>query len=382
MPTYEIGRFGRVFLAKQTGGFGVAPTFAATDAVRHVNVTLNKSLNRIESKERYLHPSLLSKWVRRTTANFNLSGIFYPSGSIGIVPDHDPVLECGFGVVTNITPLSTTIASGASTTGATLASGAGLTVGQAILINVTTGSPATGRVLRWLSSVAGAVVTWSPALPQSPAVGDTVKSTVNYSFATALPNALSIGHYLTAISKEGTGAVVDSLKLTFDANEEVMWEASGPMKDRLTAAQAQPGSFTTVGATPPSGLVGGMRIGAAAVDFMKLGITIENTMDLDNYQFGTSSAQGYFRRNQRKVSIDLTAMLTSDVTLLTAAENASDSVLMAQCGQTEGSIIGVYAPNVDFDIPDHPDGEETLELSFKGTCKGVTGNDELRLAVA
>lgn len=381
MPTYEIGRFGRVFLAKQTT-YGVAPTFAATDAVRHVNVTLNKSLNRTDSKERYSHPSLLSKWVRRTTATFNVGGIFYPSGAIGTLPDHDPVLECGFGAVTNITPLATTIASGPSTTGATLASGTGLTVGQAVLINVTTGSPATGRVLRWLASVAGAVVTWSPALPQAPAVGDSVKSCVNYGLATALPNALSIGHYLTALSKEGTGAVVDTLKINFDANEEVMWEASGPMKDRLTAAQSQPGAFTTVGSTPPSGLVGGMRIDSAAVDFLKLSVTIANTMELDNFQFGTSSAQGFYRKNQRKITIDLTAMLTSDVTLLTAAENATDKVLMAQCGQTEGSIIGIYAPNVDFDIPDHPDGEETLELNYKGTAKGVIGNDELRLACA
>lgn len=382
MPTYEIGRLGRVFTAKQST-FGTPPTFSATDAVRHVNVTLNKSLNRTPSKERYAHPSLLSKWTRRTTANFTLAGIFYPSGTLATAPDNDDILECAFGTKTNITPLSTTVASAPTTTGATLTSGTGLTVGQAVLINVTTGSPATGRTLVWLQSVAGAVVTWSPALPQAPAVGDSVKSCVNYSLATALPNALSIGHYLQSISKEGTGAVVDQLKITFDANEEVMWEASGPMKDRLTAAQTQPGSFTTAGTTPPSGLVGGMRIGSAAVDFLKLGITIENSMDLDNYQFGTSSAQGFFRRNQRKVSLDLTAMLTSDVTLLTAAENGTDSnVLRVQCGQTEGSIIGCYCPNVDFDIPEMPDGEETLELAYKGTAKGVSGNDELRLAVA
>jgi hypothetical protein len=256
-------------------------------------------------------------------------------------------------------------------------------VGQAVLINVTTGSPATGRVVRWLTSVAGAVVTWAPALPQAPAVSDTVKSCVNYSLATNLPNALSIAHYMQSLSKEGSGAVVDTLKIMFDANEEVRYEASGPMKTRLSTAQSQPGSFTTVGTTPPSGLVGSMRIGSSAVDFLKLGITIENNMDLDNYQFGTSSAQGYFRRNQRSVTLDLTAMLTDNTTLLTAAENATDNVLMVQCGQTEGSIVAAYCPVADFDIPDHPDGEETLELNFKGTAKGtITGNDELRLAVA
>ena len=382
MSTYQIGRLGRIYAAKQTT-YGTAPTFAATDGIRHINAQLNYSNNRVESQERHLHPSLLNKWVRRQTGTFLVGGIFYPAGTIATVPDHTDFLECGFGVLTNITPLSTTIASGPTTTGATLTSGAGLTVGQAILINVTTGSPATGRVLRWLLTVAGAVVTWDPPLPQAPAVSDTVKSCVNYSLATALPNALSIGHYLTSISKEGSGAVVDQLKLMFDAKDEVRWEASGPMKTRLTAAQAQPGAFTVVGTTPPSGLVGGLRIGSVAVEFLKADISIDNTMELDNFQFGTSSAVGFFRKNKRKIACTITAILSDSTTLMGIAEAASDSnALAVQCGQTEGNIIGVYGPNLDFDIPDMPDGEETLELSFTGTMKGVAGNDELRLAVA
>ena len=79
----------------------------------------------------------------------------------------------------------------------------------------------------------------------------------------------------------------------------------------------------------------------------------------------------------------MTAILSDSTTLMGIAEAASDSnALAVQCGQTEGNIIGLYGPNLDFDIPDMPDGEETLELSFTGTMKGVAGNDELRLAVA
>ncbi len=379
---YQIGRFGRVFAAKQTT-FGVAPTLAATDAIRHINAQLNASNNRIESAERNLHPSVLNKWVRRKTASWLVGGIFYPSGVLGTVPDHSDFLECGLGALANPAPLSTTIASGPTTTGATLAAGTGLAIGQGILINVTTGSPATGRVVRVLTSVAGAVVTWDPALPQAPATGDTVKSCVTYSPTTAIPNALTIAHYLTSISKEGTGAVIEQLKMTFDANDEVRWEASGPMKDRLTAAQTQPGAFTTVGTVPPSGLVGGLRIGAVAVEFLKLDITVANTMEMDNFQFGTSSAAGFFRKNKRKVMATITAILSDNTTLMSAAENATDNnVLLAQCGQTEGNIIAVYGPNLDFDVPDMPDGEETLELSFSGQCKGVAGNDELRIVCA
>jgi hypothetical protein len=382
MSVYQIGRLGKVYAAKETVAYGTAATFASSDAIRHINAQLNFSNNRVESQERFSDPSLRDKWTRRQTSNFLLGGLLYPSGTLNTLPDMAELFECGLGSVANTT-LSTTVSSGASATGATLASGAGLAVGQGILINVTTGSPATGRVVRILTSVAGAVVTWDPALPQAPSVGDTVKGVITYSVATALPNALTIGHYLTSISKQCNGAVVDQLKLMFDANDEVRWEASGPAKTRLTAAQSAPGAFTTVGTTPPSGLVGSLRLGAVAVEFLKAEIIVQNAMELDNFQFGTSSATNFFRKNKRKIACNVTAILSDSTTLMAAAENATDNnALLIQCGQTEGNIVAVYGPDLDFDVPDMPDGEETLEITFGGTMKAVSGNDEFRLVLA
>lgn len=382
MSTYQTGRLGKVYAAKEAVAYGTAAAFASTDAIRHTSAALNFSNNRVESQERFSHPSLLDKWTRRQTANFLLGGLLYPSGTINTLPDMTDIFECGLGSVRNVT-LSTTIASGPTTTGCTLTSGAGLAVGDAVLINVTTGSPATGRVVRILTSVAGAVVAWDPPLPQAPAVSDTVKGCITYSLATALPNALTIGHYLTSISKQTNGSVADQLKVTFDANNEVLWEASGPAKTRLTTAQAAPGSFTVVGTTPPSGLVGSLRLGSVAVEFLKLEMIVQNAMELDNFQFGTSSAVNFYRKNKRKIDCNITAMLSDNTTLMTAAETATDNnALLVQCGQTEGNIVGLYGPDLDFDVPDMPDGEETLELTFSGTMKGVTGNDEARLIIA
>lgn len=381
MPIYQIGRLGKIYAAKEST-YGTAATFASTDAIRHLSAALNFSKNRVPSQERFADPSLRSKWTRRDTANFLLGGILYPSGVLNTLPDMTDLFECGLGSLRNVT-LSTTISSGSTTTGATLASGAGLAVGDAVLINVTTGSPATGRVLRWLTSVAGAVVTWDPPLPQAAAVSDTVKGCITYSLATALPNALTIGHYLTSISKQVNGGVIEQCKLTFDANNEVLWEVTGPGKTRLATAQSAPGSFTVVGTTPPSGLVGSLRFGSVAAEFMKLEIVIGNSMRLADFVFGTSSATDFFRNNKRTVACNITAMLTDSTTLMSAAENATDNnAFCVQCGQTEGSIIGAYGPNLDIDVPDMPDGEETLELTFNGTAKGVTGNDEFRLAIA
>lgn len=381
MPnTYQIGRVGRVFAAKQPS-YGTAPTFAATDAIRHQMVKLNYSpKNRVNSSERLVHPSQITRFTRRTTANWAIGDIFYPSGTLNTPPDHSDFLECGMGALANTT-LATTLSGTPTTTTGTVASAAGLAVGQAVLINIAAGGSA-GNYVRFLTGVSGSDLTWAPALPAAPLATDTLKGCITYSLATALPAALQIGHYLTSVSKEGDGCVVDQLKIMLDANDEIRWEASGPMRDRLAAAQAQPGSFTVVGSTPPSGLTATMRLGAAAYEFLKCGVTITNAMELDNFAAGTSKAQAFFRKGKRTVEVTVNAMYSSDVTLMTAAEGTTDQVLLAQCGQTPGSIVALYSPAVEFEVPDDPDVEETMEHAFTGVAKGVTGNDEFRLAVA
>lgn len=381
MAVNQIGRFDQVYVKKEAS-FGTPPTFAGSDAVRVSACKLNYNPTNMKvAEDRYLHPSPIDELQGRITADWMLGGIFYPSGTIGTAPDHSEILECGMGAVAAPTPLSTTIASGPTTTGAVVASATGLAVGQAILINVTTGSPATGRVVRWLTVVAGTTLTWAPALPQAPAVGDTVKSTVTWSLATALPASLHIGRYKTSIAKAGQGALVNQLKLMLDANDVVRWEASGPMQTRITA-QTIPGTFVTAGTNPPTGIVGGMRIGSSARAFLKMAITINNAMELQNEDFGTSSAYGYDRIGQRLINVELDTMFTDDTTLITAAEGASDNVLLAQCGNVEGKIIGIYAPKVRFDVPDDPDGDGKLQLAFKGLAKGTNGNDDLYVCAA
>lgn len=382
MPnTYQLGRLGRTYAAKQSA-YGTAPVLAATDAIRHLSVKLNANpRNRVDAPDRWAHPSQIARRTRRTTADWSLGGIFFPSGTLNTLPDHTDFLECGMGAVDNTT-LSTTLSGSPTTTTGTVASATGLAAGKAIQINIASGASA-GTYVRWLTAAtSGTALVWAPALPAAPVSGDTVKGCITYSLATALPNALTIAHYLTSVSKEGSGCVINQLKFMLDANDEIRWEASGPMAERLTAAQSDPATSTFVGSAPPSGLTASMRVGSSAYEFLKMGVTIENSMELDNFAAGTTKAQSYFRKNRRKVKIDVNTMFSSDVTLMTAAEGTTDTVILAQCGQTSGSIVALYAPIVEFDVPDDPDGDETNEHSFSGTAKGSSGNDELYLALA
>lgn len=381
MPnTMQVGRVGRVYVAKQSA-YRTAPTFAATDAVRHLEAGLNiNPRNRQDAPDRNTHPSLITRRTRKTTAEWKLGGIFFPSGTLNTLPDHTDILECGMGAVSNII-LATTFSGTPTTTTGTIASAAGLAVGQAVLISIAAGAFA-GKYVRWLTTASTSAV-WTPALPAAPLAGDSLKGCITYRLSTDLPNALEVGHYLTSVSKEGDGCVINELRFDFDANDEVRWRASGPMADRLTAAQAEPGAFTVVGSAPPSGLTATMRVGSAAHEFLKASVVINNGMMLDNYASGITKAQAFFREQRRRIEIEINEMYSSDVTLMTAAEGTTDNAALVQAGQTEGSIIAVYCPTMEIDgTPDDPDADGTNEHTYKGVAKGTIGNDEFYLAVA
>ena len=383
MPnTYQIGRLGRLYVALEPSAYGTAAVLAATDAVRHLNLKLDQNpRNRVNSPERHAHPSQLYRFTRRKTAEWMVSGIFYPSGTLNTLPDHDPILQTVFGARTNVT-LSTTVsaAPAPTTTVFTVASAAGLAVGDAVLVNATSG----GRQVRFITAIAGAALTVDPALSAAPASGDSVKGCITYKLATALlaNGSLNLAHYLTSMSWEIKGGAPESFKITFESNDEIMWEASGPAKNRVRPAQTDPTTFTTVGTTPPSGLTGYLRIGAAAEEFLKASFELKNGIELDNIAFGTADSQAMYRAKKREVECEFDTMVSDDITILDLAENTTDTVGLVQCGLTEGSIVAAYSPKIELETPDDPNDDETMQHSYKGICKGTTGNDEFYLAVA
>jgi hypothetical protein len=179
------------------------------------------------------------------------------------------------------------------------------------------------------------------------------------------------------------GCAPNQLEITFDANDEPRFKLSGPARMLAAAAQAVPAAFTTVGAeNPPSGLTGSLTIGATVLEFLKASVSIDNGIDLQNVAFGTSSALAMYRKGMRKVEVSIDAMVSDQVTLMTAALAGTAQTVLLQCGTTEGHIWAIYLPAVDFDVPDTPDGNETNTWGFKGIakCVAVAGNDEITIA--
>lgn len=382
--TIPIGRKGQVYLVTEDD-YGVEQCLASANALRHIEIGFaSDPFNRVTSPEKKVSPGPVNRFDRKKSAELStLVSLLRPSGTLNTLPEIAPVLEAAFGNLTNVT-LDTTVAASpvATTTGATVASAGDLAIGDAVLIAVT------GRdespYVRILTGVSGAALVWAPALPSAPVTGDAVKGGITYKLTTDLAISLCIAHYLAGFRRELLGAGINEMAMTFDANEEPQVSASGPAKSQLTGTmQDQPAAFTTVGGNPPSGLVGELLIDDLAYLFKSLEVTIGNGLMIRNQEYGVNGGTELYRQGRREITISLEAFAETEATLYDLAESGTNVSLLKQTGRTEGNIVAVYAPIVEFKVPETDDPDEEVSWSFESTVleSADEANDELTLAI-
>lgn len=371
------GRLGKLYgMAEST--YGTAPSIGSANAIRHLEFTLtDQPYNRVDSRERSAASSLLKRFARREAAEWNLAEAYmYPSGTIGTAPELSPILKNGMGVEVLGTG-NTTLTAGATTTGGTLTSATGFAIGQFVLITV-----GTTKYVRKVTNLVTTTITWAPALPSAPATSAPIKSGVAYNLATDIPASVFFAKYLNdSFSEFCYGAVVNTMKLMFDANDEVRFAASGPcQKVRTSGGPAIPGGFTTVGGDPPSGLTGSLFIGGTQFEFIKAEIEIQNNARLvGGDSFGAVLPTGFARNQRRRVTINLEAELDDVANLLAKTEAGTFTDVLIQCGTTEGAVWAAYLPSVDFARPEIPDADEYLVTPYSGVAMGSAGNDEISI---
>jgi hypothetical protein len=380
--TIPIGRKGQLYVVKE-GTYGYEECIAASNAVRHIEIGFTANpFNRVTSPEKKVSPGPVNRFDRKKTAELGtLSALLRPSGTLNTLPELDPVLEAGFGDVENVT-LATTVSSSPTTTGATVADAGTLAAGDAVLIAVT--GHADSPFVRVLTDVTGAALTWAPALPVAPSVGDAIKGGITYKLTTDLAISLCMAHYLADFKRELLGAGINELAMTFDANEEPRVTASGPAKEQLTGTtQGQPSAFTAVGGNPPSGLIGELVIDGAAYLFKSLEVSIGNGLQIRNQEYGVNGGTEIYRQGRREITLSLEVFAETESTLYDLAEAGTNVSLLKQTGRTEGNIVAIYAPIVEFKVPETDDPEEEVSWSFEGLAlESADGaNDELTLAI-
>jgi hypothetical protein len=385
----HLGRLGQIYVVKE-GAYGTHPGHASADALRHINFGYGYD-STVNSPEKKQSPGRAVRFARRETANLAvLEALVRPSGTIAIAPEADEVFEAAFGAKTN-PALTTTMTAGATLGGGTLTSGAGLAFGDAILITCPDGI----KRMRFLTAIntGTGVATWLPTLPagQIPAAAAAVKSAITYKLTSALAISLAISHYLkktdlsAGFKRGGLGVGIDKLVLMFDANEEARFQASGPAKTQTTnTTPAPPAAFTTVGGNPPSGLTSDLLIGNTAAKFLKLQLELTNGLRVRNNENGTASAQELYRGGFRDLVCGIDMRVEDETLIYDAAEAGTNLGVMLQQGFTEGNIVALRAPQVEFKVPDTDDGDEEVNWPFKGMpLESADGaNDELYFAFA
>lgn len=382
--TIPIGRKGKIYLVTEDD-YGVEQCLAAGNALRHIEVGFGfDPYNRVTSPEKKVSPGPVNRFDRKKSAELStLAALLRPSGTLNTLPEIDPVLEAAFGSLTNVI-LDTTVEASPTptTTTATVASAGTLAEGDAVLITVA------GRddspYVRILTDVSSAALTWAPALPGAPSEGDALKGGITYKLTTDLAISLCIAHYLPGFRRELLGAGINELAMTFDANEEPRVTASGPAKEQLTGTtQDSPATFTAVGGNPPSGLIGELLIDGAPYLFKSLEVTVGNGLMVRNQEYGVNGGTEIYRNGRREITLALEAFAETEATLYDLAEAGTNVTLLKQTGRTEGNIVGVYAPIVEFKVPETDDPDEEVSWSFEGTAleSADEENDELTLAV-
>jgi hypothetical protein len=381
----NIGRKGRVF-AKLEAVYGTNPTIAAANAVRHVNIGITfDPYQRETSPEKKESPGPVNRFDRRVAANLSpFEALIRPSGTINTVPEIDPFLEAAFGAKTNVVLATTINDAAATTTSATLTSVVGLAKGGALLFVI-----GTKKYARYIAGVAGSVVTWAPALPSAPANGSAVKSALIYKLSTDNAKSIYIGHYLDGFARNLSGVGIADFTLNFAGTEEARFTGSGPGRTQVSTGDAgiaaEPGTFTEVGGNPPTGMAGELRIGDIAYLHKSLSLQCSTGVVTRNEEAGNDGlATEVYRAGRRETTVTLECYVETPGTLYDFAKVGTNKSLFRQNGWTEGNILALYAPRVEFKPATTDDPDEATSWSFEGTpLETADGeNDEFFLILA
>lgn len=356
-------------------GFGVLTQPLSTDAFRHLELTLDKKHNSEPSPEKRGTPDRAQSLPRASDTTFDLASCFWePSGTLGTPSYISKFLKNGFGKRTTPT-LATTVASGGSTTGAVLTSATGLVVGDTIVVTLPSGA----REITRIKTLVTATVTFD-ALSAAPANGAAVVSGVNYALTNRHPSSLGVFKYHTAggFQEAVKGGLVNTMGLMFDGGKEVGLKFGGPGKDWVRTGFTQPAAFTTVG-SPASGLVGNFYVDGNSFLVLTCEINADNKSLLRKGEIGTQGlGTGIINHEDfREITVSVSFYL-EDTNLLGKAETKTRAVLRLLIGDTNGSMVGVVCPNVEFEIPPIPGtgGPKVVTIEGVAYSAGV-GNDQI-----
>lgn len=386
--TIETGALEQGYVKLETA-YNVVPAdaLAGTDGIRILTLSLSGKKNREPSPQKRGTPDRQASLPRRESASWNLSEIMWePSGTLGTISNVGKLIKGGFGS-NHVLSLTTTVSAAPSptVTTATLGSVTGIQVGDLIVFTVASG--ARREVTRIATLPGGAAVTFDPLSVAPDSTGAAVVG-ITYSLASNITDSFAIYKYHNAGGfKEAVyGSVVDQIQVMLDGTKEVTLALSGPGARYGNAAggatvQTKPATHVTVG-NPAGGMVGNFYVDGTAFLVTSAKVSINNQLALRNKDLGTSFAAGIGgRSNLRDVTVEVTFFM-EDTNLIGKAHSVTKGELRCIIGNTNGSMLLVVVPSVEFEIPDIPSDIGLKEVTITGVAYAVNGNDQVILGEA
>lgn len=383
--TIETGALEQGY-AKVETAFGVVPAdvLAAGDGIRILQLALSSRLNREASPEKRGTPDRAQSLPRRKTSTYNLSEIHWePSGTLGTISNVGKFIKAGMGAAHSLS-LATTVAAmpAATTTTATVVSAAGVQIGDLAVFTVAAG---VRREITRITGVAGAALTFD-ALSVAPDVPGAVVVGITFNLASTITESLAIYKYYNAgnFKQAVYGGVIDQIQVMFDGTKEAALAFQGPAANYGDSAggaavQAKPGAHTTVG-SPVGGMIGNFYVGGTAFLVSAVKVSANNQLVLRNKELGTAFASGIGGRNNlRDIDVEITFFL-EDTNLIGKAHSVTKGLLRCIVGDTNGSIVGMVLPSVEFEVPDVPGDIGLKEITITGKAYAILGNDQMYLA--
>lgn len=381
--TIESGALEQAYAVTESS-YGTLTSPASTDAIRHLEFNVTDKLNRERSPQKRGTPDHAISLARRRTAAWSLgNGFWEPSGTLGLAGYFAPLLKAGFGTQTS-PALNTTINGVTNTptiTGSNLAvsvtNGVQLAVGD--IIAVTRGTAREVTRIKTITSASTPTPVTHDTLSSTPLAGDVVTSGVNYKFATNLTSSVSMFLFHTGggFKQCCQGSIVDKIEIMFDGTKEATIKMSGWGSKIVRTGFNQPGAHTTVGSAV-AGMVGTFYLDAGAFLINQLTVTMTNSEESRNNELGTAVATGHFRGGARRTIDGSCSFYLEDTTVITNAEAVTRNVIRAAVGNTNGAMLGLVLPAMEWEIPEVPttDGPKILTASGTGYASN-TGNDGL-----
>ena len=374
--------------------YGTPQKIVGANAFRTISENLGGAEERDFRPDRSGSSDHLERFQGRKSADWEITKLLLPSGSVTTEPDDTHLLENLFGAVSLGASSIEYIQATAHTWGMTIRRGirTGGGAGLAELQEHIKGAIVTGGEIAWgangnngLAQITyrGQGKEYGYTGNTSVGSGYTTIATGAGSFRVAASEQLTIGSVFKIASDTGggSGIIVDTLNHT--TNVITFSETLGVTTSSGVAITPYNPTETTAGSALHA-RVGFLSLDGSTSTIDHLGgtVTIEDNRSLLNEEVGYDSASRVLRNDRRQVTFAMDFILKKDdiPRLLGSMVRRTANDIQINIGDEANKTVKIIMANAEFDFTslDVPEQDMT-RFSITGVALGTNGNDSLKL---